>query len=385
MNKNSPYIKAPEHADLLLTPGPVPIPPFIAQSLSEPIMHHRTPRFKSILLECRELLKIPFGTEGETLILGSSGTGAMEAACVNFLNPGDHALVIVSGKFGERWAAILERFGVNVTVLDTPWGKSIDLKALAYHLAQNSAISAVFTQACETSTGELHPVSKIGEITRSASSDPLLIVDGITAIGAMPFHMDNWGVDIAIAGSQKAFMLPTGLSMIALSRHAQKKMLSSPKTAYYFNLLTELASQKEGQTAFSSPTSLIYALNIMLQKMQTVTWNKLYSRIAAVGPKFSRTLDSWGFPPFPENPSPSLSVVQVQGATALRNILEKDHAVIAMEGQGPLKNKVLRFGHMGYQPDVFWEEALCRMAKAWGKPYKEGDFTKNLAPWPIVD
>ncbi len=208
----------PHTKKYLFTPGPSPVPPEVLLEMARPIIHHRTPEFSAMLDTARERLKPLYGTASEVILLSSTGTGAMEAAVINLLQPGEHAIFVNGGKFGERWGKLLNVFGIIGHEVRVEWGRAarpgqIDDAFKAYPESR-----AVLVQASETSTCAVHPVASIGEVTRRRNA--MLIVDGITSVGVFEQKMDEWGVDAFVTGSQKALMLPPGLGMVALSARA---------------------------------------------------------------------------------------------------------------------------------------------------------------------
>ena len=219
----------------VLTPGPVPVPEFVMLEMAKPIIHHRTEEFEEIFYKATQGLKKVFMTEEEVLILASSGTGAMDAAICNTLSKGDTALVVNGGKFGERWLKICKAYGVNTIEIKVEWGKAVSPKVIEDALKENKSIKAILVQASETSTGVEHPIEDIAKLTKNRD-DIILIVDGITAVGAFPVEFDKWGIDILIGGSQKAFMMPPGLAFIVLSKKAWDFNNKSDLPKFYLDL-----------------------------------------------------------------------------------------------------------------------------------------------------
>ncbi|MGH7767415.1 MAG: pyridoxal-phosphate-dependent aminotransferase family protein, partial [Candidatus Binatia bacterium] len=241
----------------LLAPGPTPIPNEVALAMAETMIHHRTPQFAKIFLQVREGLKELFGTKNDVLVLASSGTGAMEAAVSNLFSPGEKVLVVNGGKFGERWLEIGKAFGLAPVDLKVEWGKPVKVEAIEQSLKAHPDIQAILVQASETSTTTWHPVEKIAKLTRNG---PLLIVDGVTAVGVKRVAMDEWGVDAFVTGSQKAMMLPPGLGFIALSERAWARTAQAKLPKFYFNLNLERKNQQKGSAAFTPAVSLIFGL-----------------------------------------------------------------------------------------------------------------------------
>ena len=342
----------------LLAPGPVPVPRAVLELMHDKVLHHRTPAFEKFLNEAWTGLKRVFGTEQAVQILCGTGSSAMEAAVVNLLSPGDEALVIVSGKFGERWAEIAERYGVKTHRWNLPWGEPAAPAELAARLKAHPHVKIVCTQACETSTATLHPVRALAETVRQESR-ALFAVDAITAAGCLEMPMDAWGIDVMVAGSQKAFMIPTGLSFIALSPRAWAANAAARCPRYYLDLAAEKKANAKGETHFSTPTPLVIGLAVVLNRMLQVGVDRVIKRcelLADVTRVYGARL---GLATFSKSPSPSvtaLSVPEGLDSTALRAELEKEYNITVMGGQDQLKGRVLRVGHMG---DVRNEDMLA--------------------------
>ena len=219
---------------ILLAPGPTQVPSEVLLEMAQPIMHHRTPQFSAILDETSKRLRTLYQTTSPVLLLAGSGTVAMEAAVANLMAPGDKALVIVAGKFGERWRSLCKAYGFEYTELVKEWGKAATAKEVEQALDADPKIKIVFMQGCETSTATKFPVAEIAAVTRKR--DVLLAVDGITAVGVWSVPMDELGIDCLVCGSQKALMLPPGLATIALSPRAWEKTAASKAPKFYLNL-----------------------------------------------------------------------------------------------------------------------------------------------------
>ena len=204
----------------LITPGPTPVPPEVLSALAEPVIHHRAPRFTEILKEVVVGMKYIYQTENDIIIYAASGTGAMESAVVNLVNPGDHVLVASVGNFGERWIKLATTWGAEVTALKYEWGTKAVPADIEAALAADPSIKAVFVQHCETSTGVVNDIKAIGAIV--AGTPAVLVVDAISGLGASDLKTDEWHVDVCVAGSQKALMVPPGLAYVAVSEKAWK-------------------------------------------------------------------------------------------------------------------------------------------------------------------
>ena len=261
----------------LLTPGPTPVPSDALLEMAKPIIHHRTDEFKEIFLNVEEDLKYVFQTKNDVLILASSGTGAMEASISNFFSRGDKVLIIRGGKFGQRWGEISESYGLNPIYIDVNWGDPVKVDEVKKVLDENSDVRGVFIQASETSTGIKHPVREIGELLKD-NENCLYIVDGITAVGVFDIKPDDWGIDILVSGSQKAFMLPPGLAFLSVSEKAWKFSENSDLPKYYFDLKKERKNLKKGQTSYTPAVSLIIGLKKVLELIKREGLENIFER-----------------------------------------------------------------------------------------------------------
>lgn len=359
----------------LMAPGPVPLHPQVLEALSQEMVHHRTPLFDRVLKNALQKLKKIFLTEEPVYIISGVGSSGMEAALVNTLSPGDEVLSIVSGKFGERWADMAQTFGYKVHTMNVTWGEAVSPSEVEKFLNANPNIKAVLCQACETSTAVLHPIQKLGEII-SKHPQTLFLVDGITAVAATHLPMDEWKIDVLVAGSQKAFMLPAGLSFISLSRKAQAALTQAKTPRYYLDLRKEKKANENGETFFSSPVSLIRALDKALDIMldqELDSWIHEIQERADFTAHIARTLN---LEIYSHSPSPSLTAIKVPeglDGQKWRSHLEQNYNLTVMGGQDQLKGKILRVGHMGYitKEDLFaWAGAMYKSLK---------DFDMSLA------
>ena len=247
--------------------------------MARPIIHHRTPEFSKALDQARERLKPLFGTREEVILLASTGTGAMESAVINLLAPGEQAIFVNGGKFGERWGKLLTTFGMVPHEVKVEWGRAVRPEQIEDALKQHPEARAIFIQASETSTCAVHPISAIGEIAKRRNV--MLIVDGITSVGVFEQKMDAWGIDALVTGSQKALMLPPGLGMIALSQRAWDRAKSVKTPRFYFDLNRELKAQRdEHTTAWTAAVSLVFGLNKSLELIHAEGLEHVYARHA---------------------------------------------------------------------------------------------------------
>ena len=332
-------------APLLLTPGPVPLSPSVLESLSQPVIHHRSPEFSELFLSLQDLLKKYFQTRQMVLTLNASGTGAMSAALLNTLSPKDKVLAVCGGKFGESWAEMAKAYHLQVQRLEVPWGQAVPIEDVQRALEKDPSIKALLIQACETSTGVWHPVQELAALTRSRDQT-LCIVDAISAVGALSVPMDSWGIDILIGGSQKAFALPTGLSFLSLSEKAWRFNQSSRLPVYYFDLRKEKTAQLKGYTAFSSNVLYTQALYLSLQEDNLERRWAHTQNMSRTSIDFCRQL---GLEIFAKSPSPSVTAITLPPYIKegkLRDDMKAKYGVIVAGGQGPLEGKIIRIGHL---------------------------------------
>ncbi len=326
----------------LMTPGPVPLPQYVRESLALYECHHRTNEFTEILMNTFTLLKKIFQTEEHCFLLSCTGTGAMEAALVNTLSTTSRLAYIDSGKFGERWGKMAKAYHIESDALAFPWGQDIDLNQVEKVLATGK-YSALAFQACETSTGALLPTQELSQLCQKYNV--LSIVDAITALGAVNIPMQSWGLDVLIAGSQKAFMLPTGMAFISLSKKAQGLESDLPK--YYFNLAAEKKSNLEGSTRYSTPTHFIIALEMVLTEI--IEKRGLQNHLKDIDDKANYFRSLLDLEQFPQTASPSLTCLKVPVGASAKKIKKQvaEDGYVIMSGQDHLADLVLRVGHMG--------------------------------------
>ncbi len=259
----------------LLTPGPTPVPERIALAMAQPIPHHRAPAFEALFAEVREGLKWLYGTKEDVLTFASSGTGAMEGAIVNFQRAGDEILTVNGGKFGERWGKIGKAYGLKVHELKVEWGKAVEPAAIEQALKEHPGIRGVYLQASESSTGVAHPVREVAALTRG--SQAICVVDAVSALGAMPLPMDEWGIDVLITGSQKALMLPPGLAFAAASEKAWKLSAEATLPRFYFDWRREREMQRKNQTAWTPAISLVVGLAEVIRWLREEGLDRVYA------------------------------------------------------------------------------------------------------------
>jgi serine---pyruvate transaminase len=335
----------------LFAPGPVPVPPEVLLEMARPIIHHRTPEFSAILDITRSRLQPLFGTHQEVLLLASSGTGAMEATVTNLLQPGEEAIFVNGGKFGERWGKLLQTFGATPREVKVEWGRAVRPEQISEALRAHPNARAVFVQASETSTCAVHPVAAIAELTRMR--DTMLIVDGITSVGVFAQRMDEWGIDALVTGSQKALMLPPGLGLIALSERAWERARANRIPRYYFDLRRELKAQRDGHTtAYTPAVALVFGLAKSLEMLHTETLPRVFARHELMAAATRAAGLALGLRLLaPDNPAPSVTgLLMPEGLDGgkLVRMMRDELGVTVQGGQDHMSDKLVRIGHMGY-------------------------------------
>ncbi len=335
----------------LLTPGPTPVPERILLAMAGPVLHHRMPAFEAILNESLEGLRWLYGTRQPVVILAGSGTAGMEASVSNFLSRGDRALVIRGGKFGERWGELCQAYGIECRFLDVPWGTAVSPDDVKKALDEDPGIKAVYATANESSTGVWHPVDRIAQITRERP-DTLCIVDAVSALGAVPIPMDEWGIDVLVTGSQKALMLPPGLAFVGASERAWARAAKADLPRYYLDLRRERKAQEGGQTAYTPAVSLVVGLREALRMIREETLEGVYARHDRLARATRAAGQALGLELYaPTCPSPTVTALKSPDGLdsgKLVKHLRSRYGVSIVGGQGDLKGKIFRVAHLGY-------------------------------------
>ncbi len=335
----------------LLAPGPTPVPSEALLAMAMPIIHHRSPDFLPVLEAAKKGLQWLCQTKNDVLILCASGTGGMVGAVNNFFSPGDKALVVNAGNFGERWTKICKAYGLSVNELEIEWGHTVKPEVVEKALKDDPAIKGVFVQASETSTGVYHDIKALASIVRKYD-DKLLVVDAISALVAHDLKMDEWGIDVLIGGSQKGLMLPPGLAFVGISEKAWKFAETSKCPRFYFNFKKERESLAKNQTNFTSPVTLIIGLNECLKLLQKEGLENAFERHRRLAAATRAAVKTLGLELFTrESPSNSVTAILapdgIDGQEIYKNLRVK-YGITAAGGQGRAKGKIFRIAHLGY-------------------------------------
>jgi len=352
----------------LLAPGPTPIPEEARLAMARSIIHHRGPEFREVFADVRARLAWLFETESPVLTLTASGTGTFEAAMINFTRREDTILCIGGGKFGERWAEVGRAYGMNVVELGVEWGKSVRPEQVAQALAANPGCTLVTLTASETSTGVMHPVGEIAKVVR-AHSNALFAVDAITALGVHKLPMDALGVDIMVAGSQKAFGIPPGIGFVAANPRAWERAERSDHARYYFDLVREKKKQLGDQTAFTPGITQIIAAQVVLKMMMEEGREALIERHRLNAEATRAGARALGLSLLAESPSDAVSAIILPdgfSAPELVRIMGERYQATIAGGQDDLKPRVIRIGHIGFfeRSDILTALSILELALA---------------------
>src|SRR6266446_3470513 len=329
----------------LMAPGPTPVPSQALLAMAQPMIHHRTPEYEALFTEVRRGLAWIFQTQTDVVPLACSGTGAMEAAVVNTLSAGDTVAVVRAGKFGERWVEIGKAYGLNVIELAAPFGQTVPAERVAEAFGKAPSIKAVLTQHSESSTGVLHDVRGFAAVTRP--TDALLIVDAV------------------VAGSQKGLMLPPGLGFCALSERAWARAKTSTLPKYYFNLTQERAFVVKSEAHFTPAVSIIVGLREVLRMLEAEGLPNVFKRHDRLARATRACVEALGLELFAKaTPSPALTSVHAPRGVDAEKIVaafSKTHNITIAGGQGEMKGRIFRLGHMGYAAEFDTISALAAL------------------------
>ncbi len=333
----------------LLTPGPTPLLPQALHAMMGADIHHRTEDFRKLYKSVLSDLQSVMGTSNDVIILVSSGTGALEASAVNFLSPGDAVLILSAGKFGERWENIAKAYGLRAVTLKSPYGEVVSPERVAVALKENPDIRAVMLQASETSTGSAHDVKAIAALVRETPA--ILLLDAITGLGTMPLDIDGWGLDIVVGGSQKAFMVPPGISFLSISKKAWALGESAKLPRFYFDLKRELKNAVNGESAWTPNTALLLAMAESLKYIKALGMDQLVANAQLLARATREAAKALGLEVFSSAPGGSVTAIRApQGmdSGAIVKEFRQRFGAIITNGQGEMKGQIFRIAHLGY-------------------------------------
>ena len=347
----------------LRTPGPTPVPDDIVEAMSNPMINHRGPEFLEIIFQCTEQLKQVFMTRNDVYILTSSGTGALEAAIVNTLSPGDRVIAASAGSFGDRFMDMAEAFGADVRRLEFEWGEAIDPDAIRQALREEPDAKAVLVTHNETSTGLTHPLEDIARVVKGEFGK-LLLVDAVSSLGCIPLPVDGWDCDVVGTASQKGFMIPPGLAFVSMSKAAWEAAETATMPKFYFDLSEAHKYLERGQTPFTPNVALLYGLSLALDKLHEEGMENVYERHANITKQTRDGIRDLGLELLVEDDrlaSNTVTAVKMPegiDGSKLMSLTRTDENVVLAGGQGKLSNKIFRIGHLGYVTPEDIQEVL---------------------------
>jgi serine---pyruvate transaminase len=344
----NPYLKR-----YLMTAGPTPLPPAVSQVMAEPMLYHRAPAFIEVYARVLDRLKAVYGTSNDVQVFASSGSGAMESAVANLVRRGEPALVASCGKFGERWADLCDAYGADTLHWETEWGRKVEPAELDARLAQNAGVEVVFTQLSETSTGVVSDVRELGEVAHRHGA--LIVVDAVSGLGAVPCPQDEWGLDVVVAGSQKALMAPPGLGFASANEAALARAASNPEGRFYFDWGRTVAGQRKDppDSPFTPAVGLVQALDVALELIEEEGLDQVYRRHDLLG-RATRAaargldLELLGGGDDAANVVTAIVLPEEIDGAGVPKLMRDRFGITIAGGQGRLKGKIARIAHCGY-------------------------------------
>jgi len=335
----------------LFTPGPTPLLLEAQLRALTMTLHHRTDAFRKLMVETLESLKYYFNTKNDVVVFSSSGTGAMEGAISNLLSPGERVLIGTAGKFGERWVQLAKAYGIEAVVVEAPYGHPVPVDQMKKHLESSAPFRAVLIQATESSTGVRNDVEALGKAV-AALPECCFVVDAITGLGTTVLLPDEWGIDIMIGGSQKATMIPPGLSFASISEKAARVMEKSKLPHYYFDYAKERKSLAKGESSYTPATSLVVCLHGALNYIKELGRENLIANAALLAEATRESALALGLTNFavssPANAVTSINAPAGIESTKIVKEMKSRFGVILTDGQGSMKGHMFRIAHLGY-------------------------------------
>jgi len=338
---------------MLMIPGPTPVPEKVLLAMAKHPIGHRSGEFSKVIAELTENLQWLHQTKNDVLMLTASGTGAMEAAIINFLSPGDRVLVGNNGKFGERWAKLAKAFGVAVEEITAEWGKPLSVEDFRSKLQADSekTIKAVIITHSETSTGVLNDLEGINKAVKE-HGEALIIVDAVTSLGACNVPVDHWGLDVVASGSQKGYMIPPGLGFVAVGPKAWQAYKSAKIPKFYLDLGKYKKATDENSSPFTPPINLMYGLQAALQMQKEEGLEAIFKRHEKATAATRAAIKALSLPLFAPDDAASPAITAVApisvDAEKVRSVMKKRFDIVLAGGQDHLKGKIFRMGHLGF-------------------------------------
>jgi aspartate aminotransferase-like enzyme len=339
----------------LLTPGPTPVPPEVLAELAKPIIHHRERDYREIYEQCLVRLRDVYRTQNDVLMYTTSGTGAFESAVANLTSPGDRQLVLSAGNFGERWASMVKAFGADLVHVRLEWGETPDADDLRGALAEAGDVGVVYLTHSETSTGVVADVQALASVAKEAGA--LVVVDAVSSLGAVPLESDGWGIDVVVSGSQKALMCPPGVAFTSVSPAALQAAARATAPRFVMDWERTRKAQAKLDAPFTPAVSIVRALNVALGLLLEEGLEAAFDRHARLGRACREGAKAMGLELFSPDEERSAVVTAIRApegvdATQVVSALRDRFGITIANGQGELKGKIFRIGHIGWF-DVF--------------------------------
>jgi aspartate aminotransferase-like enzyme len=352
----------------LRIPGPTSLPDAVREAGAHQMVNHRGPEFAVLQNSIIERLKKFYKTGNDVLIVTAAGTGGLESAIVSFLSPGDKVLAVTIGAFGDRFAKIATVYGADVTRLASDWGQAAEPAKVREALKAGGPWKAVLMTQNETSTAVTNPIAELAKAVKEVAPDALIMVDAISGLGAVPFETDDWKLDVVVSGSQKAWMVAPGLSFVAVSPRAWEAAAVATMPKFYFDLAAHKTSAESGQTPWTPAVAVMFQLDVALNLMEQEGLDDIWKRHAAVGAAVRAGLTTLGFklladPAYASNTVTGAWIPEDLDWKAFNGKLRKLGLMVA-GGQGSLKGKIFRIGHLGHVtvPDILNAMAVLEQA-----------------------
>lgn len=358
--------RQPIPAQNLRVPGPTPVPALVLAEMARPMINHRGPEFAVIMRRVTARLQYFFQTASPVMTFPASGTGGQEAAIANLFSTGDHVIAISIGSFGDRLATIAGKFGLQVTKIAFPWGEAADPAVVEEKLKTSAPYKGVLVTHNETSTGVTNDIETLSKVIRQHNPDALIVVDAVSSLGCVPLEMDPWDLDVVFTGSQKGWMTPPGLMMIAAGPRALEANKTANLPRFYFDWQLSLKFLERGQHPTTPPISLFYALDLSLELMLEEGRAAIFERHQQAGDYTRSRARALGLQLLADHPyaSNTVSAIRIPAGietkALLKTLREDDHVVLA-SGQGPLEGQIFRIGHLGYFAQQDLSAAIDRL------------------------
>ncbi|HZP58068.1 MAG TPA: alanine--glyoxylate aminotransferase family protein [Dehalococcoidia bacterium] len=353
----------------LRIPGPTPCPDDVLQAMSRQMINHRGPEFAEMIARITSGLQSLFETKNDVLTLTSAGTGAIEAAVVNTLSPGDRMLCVSIGVFGDRFADIAQTYGVSVEKLSFEQGTAADPDAVAQALKKDSGFKAVSVTHNETSTGVTNDLGAIAQAIRSVRPDILILVDAISSLGSVPLPIDAWDLDVVFTGSQKGWMVPPGMAMVSISKRGWDAVAGAKIPRYYFDFAKAKKYLETGQTPWTPAVSVYFAMDVALKKLQAEGLANIHARHARIGQLTRDGVKALGLKLLADERVASNTVTAVRVPdgvewSALGKMMRTEYNTVLAGGQGALTGKIFRIGHLGLVSEADIQACLDALRQA---------------------